>query len=259
MHDGTAINRDFYNALWSGTELVSADRFNTWPLVSGLLARSPRRLELGPGLRPRLPVLGSYFIDISPPVIRQLAARGGIATEADSAGLPFKDGKFELVCAFDLLEHIDDDRKLLGEVSRVLKDGGVFIVSFPLHARLWTRFDEIAGHLRRYDPATVAALLAEHGLVLQKSAVYGMQPSSPRLVHFGLWWLENFRKEALWWYNRVLMPLGLLFQKRLEFVDGLVDAADVDEVVLVCRKQKIQHLTPAGVGGEGGKYPVADF
>jgi len=63
-----------------------------------------------------------------------------------------------------------------------------------------------------------------------------MQPSSPRLLDFGLWWLKHRRSEALWWYNRVLMPLGMFFQKRLKFVDGLIEAAGVDEIVLVCRK-----------------------
>ncbi len=251
MHDSTAINRHFYDALWSGTELTRPDCFNTWPLISGLLRLSPRRLELGPGLRPRLPLLGSYFIDLSPPVITQLTAHGAIAAAADCVGLPFKDNKFELVCAFDLLEHADDDRQILEEVSRVLKEDGVFIFSVPLHARLWTKFDDLVGHVRRYDPDDLTGMLAMYGLVLKKSAVYGMQPSSPSLVNFGLWWLENFRKEALWCYNRLLMPLGLFFQKKLEFVDGLISAADADEIVLVCRKQ-------TGVACAPTKYPVAD-
>lgn len=251
MHDSTAVNRNFYDALWSGTELARPDRFNTWPLISGLLRLSPRRLELGPGLRPRLPLTGSYFIDISPQAIRKLSAHGGIAAEANCAGLPFKDNKFELVCAFDLLEHADDDRQILEEVSRVLKEEGVFIFSVPLHAGLWTKFDDLVGHVRRYDPDALTSLLAMYSLVLEKSAVYGMQPASPRLVNFGLWWLEHFRKEALWCYNRVLMPLGIFFQKRLTFVDGLISAADADEIVLVCRKQ-------TKVACAKTKYQVAD-
>jgi hypothetical protein len=63
-----------------------------------------------------------------------------------------------------------------------------------------------------------------------------MQPANPRLLDIGLWFLKHRRSEAMWWYNKVLMPLGLFFQKRLEFVDGLVKASGVDELVLVCRK-----------------------
>jgi hypothetical protein len=40
----------------------------------------------------------------------------------------------------------------------------------------------------------------------------------------------------MWWYNRVFMPLGLRFQKSLSFAAGLIDTAEVDEILMVCRK-----------------------
>lgn len=237
MRDSVAANRDFYDVLWSQADLERPDRFNTWPLISGLLPLAPARLEIGPGLRPRLPIRGTRFVDISAPVIERLTARGGIALPAEIGDLPFGDGTFELVCAFDVIEHTEDDRQVFGEVSRVLKEGGHFVFSVPLYTVLWTKFDELVGHVRRYDPADLLALLAEHGLLLERSAAYGMQPASPRLLDFGLWWLKHRRREAMWWYNKVLMPLGMFFQKRLKFVDGLIEAAGVDEIVLVCRKR----------------------
>lgn len=236
MRDSTSVNRDFYDVLWSETHLERPDRFNTWPLISEYLPLAETRLEIGPGLRPRLPVSGTHFVDISPPVIEKLTASGGIAQRADITDLPFGDGTFELVSAFDVIEHAEDDRRIFSEVGRVLKEGGFFIFSVPLHAGLWTKFDEFVGHVRRYDPADLLALLAAHDLVLERSAAYGMQPSNPRLLDFGLWWLKNRRRQAMWWYNRVLLPLGMFFQKRLKFVDGLIDAPGVDEIVLVCRK-----------------------
>jgi SAM-dependent methyltransferase len=236
MRDSTSINRDFYDRLWSESRLMRPERFNTWPLISGLVPRAPERLEIGPGLRPRLPISGTRFVDISPPVIEQLKTRGAVAVSAEISDLPFSDKTFDLVCSFDVVEHVEDDRPVFAEVSRVLKDGGVFIFSVPIHARYWTRFDEIVGHVRRYDPDDLLALLAGHGMLLERSAAYGMQPANPRLLDIGLWFLKHRRSEAMWWYNKVLMPLGLLFQKRLQFVDGLVRAAGVDELVLVCRK-----------------------
>jgi SAM-dependent methyltransferase len=237
MRDNNAINRDFYDVLWSESHLKRPDRFNTWPLISGLLPLTPSRLEIGPGLRPRLPISGTCFVDISPPVIERLTTRGGIAVPGEITDLPFSDGKFELVCAFDVIEHVEDDRRVFSEVSRVLKRGGYFIFSVPVHVGLWTKFDEFVGHVRRYDPADLPALLAEHDLVLERSAAYGMQPANPRLLDFGLWCLKHRRREAMWWYNKVLLPLGIFFQKRLKFVDGLIDATGVDEIVLVCRKR----------------------
>lgn len=237
MQNSNAVNRDFYDVLWSESQLTRPERFNTWPLISGLLPFAPERLEIGPGLRPRLPISGTSFIDISPPVIEKLKAGGGIAVSAEITDLPFCDGTFELICAFDVIEHVEDDRRVFGEVSRVLKEGGVFIFSVPVHVRLWTKFDEFVGHVRRYDPADLTALLAAHDLVIDTSAAYGMQPASPGLPAFGMWCLRHSRREAMWLYNKVLMPLGMFFQKRLTFVDGLIDATGVDEIVLVCRKR----------------------
>ena len=235
--DIAATNRTFYNALWRRARLERPDGFNTWPLVSALLPFASARLEIGPGLRPRLPIAGTHFIDISAPVIERLNARGGIAEPGEIGALPFSDREFDLVCAFDVIEHAEDDRCVFGEVSRVLKDDGVLIFSVPLHPDLWTEFDDVVGHARRYDPSDLLAIMAGNQLELEKSAAFGMQPASPRLVKYGMWWLEHRRAWAMFWYNWVGMPLAMRFQKPLKLVHGFIDATGVDEVVLVCRRK----------------------
>ena len=87
--DIVATNRKFYDALWGKANPQRPDHFNTWPLVAELLPFAPSRLELGPGLRPRLPIAGTHFIDMSPPAIEQLNARGGIAVRSEIGALPF--------------------------------------------------------------------------------------------------------------------------------------------------------------------------
>src|SRR5947207_12077650 len=136
-----ATNRAFNDTLWWKARLQRPDRFNTWPLVSDLLPFAAARLEIGPGLRPRLPIAGTHFIDISPPVIEQLKARGGLAVRGDIGLLPFDDETFDLVCAFDIIEHVEDDDRAFGEMTRVLKNGGVLIFSVPMHTELWSDFD----------------------------------------------------------------------------------------------------------------------
>ena len=64
-----AANRSFYDPLWRDAQLVQPERFNTWPLVSGLASRVARRLEVAPGLRPRLPLADTQFADISVPAL----------------------------------------------------------------------------------------------------------------------------------------------------------------------------------------------
>lgn len=230
------INHDFYEALWAETYLVPPKRFNTWPLVALLLPLAPARLEIGAGLRPRLPVASTHFIDLSPSAVARLNALGGLATVGDLTDLPFPAARFDLVAAFDVIEHVADDQRAFHELARVLKPGGILLCSVPLHTAHWTSFDACVGHARRYDPATLRDLLAAHGFTIEQSAVFGMQPNHPRLLDYGVRMLTTRRRRALRWYNRVFMPLGLLFQKRLRFTPGLLDTRAVHEVALVCRR-----------------------
>jgi hypothetical protein len=136
----------------------------------------------------------------------------------------------------DIVEHVDDEDGALSELSRVAKDGAVLIISIPLHPLLWTAFDDFVGHKRRYEPPHLLAKLTQHQIVVERSAVFGMQPRSSRLVNMGMWWLLNHRDTAMRFYNRLFMPLGLLFQKELRIEPGMIETGGVDEVLLVCRK-----------------------
>ncbi len=164
-------------------------------------------------------------------------ARGADAICASVTALPFPDQAFELVCAFDIVEHLADDTPVWRELERVTAPGGVLLLSLPLHPSCWTAFDDFVGHCRRYEPAQVDASLAAHGFVVEHSAVYGMQPKSSKLLDVGLWFLVNQRERAMWWYNNIFMPLGVRFQGKLDLVPGMIDTQGVDEVLLVCRKR----------------------
>jgi SAM-dependent methyltransferase len=227
----------FYDELWSRTFLTRPERFNTWPLIAALLPNSPARLELGPGLRPRMPIAGTHFIDLSATVVERLNGRGARAQKGCTSSLPFEDGAFDLVCAFDVIEHVESDLRAFTELSRVLKKDGVLIFSVPLHAGLWSPFDDFVGHLRRYDPSALTAILKERNLLLEKSAVFGMQPSNPRLLSLGTWFLTHRSFGALFWYN-LFLPFAIFFQKTLKFSAGMPNTSGVGELLLVCRRCK---------------------
>ena len=235
--DARAANRRFYDTLWSAGYLVPPHRFNTWPALSDLASAAADRLEVGPGLRPRLPVDGTHFVDVSAPALARLRERGGRATLSDVTALPFPDRAFDLVCAFDIVEHVDDDRGVFGELTRVARPGATVVLSVPLHQVRWTAFDEVVGHVRRYDPADLLALLDDYGLTLERTAVFGMEPKSGWLLDLAVWGLTRRREQALRWYNAVILPLGLWMQRRLEWGDGLIDVADVGELLLACRRR----------------------
>jgi SAM-dependent methyltransferase len=231
-----AGNLDFYDPLWKRSRLASPEGFNTWPLVQSLLAPSQRRLEVAPGLRPRLPLDGTRFVDASRPAVAKLRKKGAHAEVALVSRLPFADRTFDLVAAFDIVEHVDDDDAALSELARVAAPGSTLLLSVPLHPSRWTKFDDLAGHRRRYEPELLWSKLTRHGLNVERTAVYGMQPRSPWLLAFGIWWLTNLREFAFWWYDRVILRFGAVFQRRLELTPGVLDVSDVDEVLLVCRK-----------------------
>jgi SAM-dependent methyltransferase len=235
--DLLAENRRFYNMLWSGSRLIGPEKFNTWPIVQSLLPKSAQRLEVAPGLRPRLPIEGTQFVDISEPALAALRGRGGSVTLGQVNSLPFADSSFDLIGAFDIIEHVDDEDGALSELARVATSGAALLISTPLHPHLWNAFDEFVGHKRRYEPPRLIAKLAEHHLVIERSTVFGMQPKSSRLLDLGMWWLTHRRREAMWWYNRVFMPIGLRAQKELKFSPGMMPTDGIDEVLLVCRRQ----------------------
>jgi SAM-dependent methyltransferase len=237
-------NREFYDTLWTDARLVGPESFNTWPLVCSLVSHSLRRLEVAPGLRPRLPLEGTHFMDLSAPAVSKLRAHGATALLGLVSSLPFRDGVFDLICAFDIIEHVDDDDRALSELSRVAAPGAAFLLSVPLHPSRWSAFDDFVGHRRRYQPERLFGILAEHGFSVNQSAVYGMQPRSSRLLDLGIWCLTHRREKAIWWYNHILMPLGVRFQKKLSLMPGMIDTEGVDEALLVCRKESGFHRRP---------------
>ena len=73
---------------------------------------------------------------------------GGVCGSA--LALPFGDATFDVVCAFDVVEHCEPEALALAELARVLKPGGRLLISVPAYQWAWTEFDEENGHHRRY-------------------------------------------------------------------------------------------------------------
>jgi SAM-dependent methyltransferase len=58
--------------------------------------------------------------------------------------------KYDLITCFDVLEHIEDDRKALAKMAMLVNDGGFLVLTVPAYQFLWNRHDEINRHHRRY-------------------------------------------------------------------------------------------------------------
>ena len=71
---------------------------------------------------------------------------------------------FDLVCAFEVLEHIEDDTTALKEWASRVRPGGWLMLSVPADQYRYGPWDELVGHFRRYDPDDLTKLLANCGL-----------------------------------------------------------------------------------------------
>lgn len=69
----------------------------------------------------------------------------------DGRRLPFKDEVFDYVICADVLEHVEDDEKVLDNIYRVIKRGGEAIITVPAYKSLYGAHDKLIGHFRRYD------------------------------------------------------------------------------------------------------------
>jgi len=78
--------------------------------------------------------------------------------------LPFPDDVFSVVSAFDVLEHCADEHASLREIHRVLRPGGVLLLSVPAYQWAWTDFDVANGHFRRYTRARAVRAVTAAGL-----------------------------------------------------------------------------------------------
>lgn len=80
---------------------------------------------------------------------------------------------FDLACAFEVLEHIRDDREALTAWVQYLRPGGHVLVSVPADPDRFAAGDELAGHFRRYSEDSLAALLESSGLEVVHIERYG--------------------------------------------------------------------------------------
>lgn len=146
-----------------------------WP------AGSSRVLEVGCGqgalgarLAARYDYLGLERDPVSAAVARERLARlgRGEIRQADSATLDAAE-RYDVVCAFEVIEHLEQDRAAMAQWIQHLRPGGTLLLSTPADPARFGPADHAAGHFRRYAPAQLAELLVGLGLVEVRVTRYG--------------------------------------------------------------------------------------
>jgi SAM-dependent methyltransferase len=85
--------------------------------------------------------------------------------QMDARNIPFEE-EFDVIGAFDVLEHIHEDEKVLSRMYRAARAGGGVILTVPQHPFLWSRQDEHACHVRRYTSSELRSKLERAGFTV---------------------------------------------------------------------------------------------
>ena len=131
-------------------------------------------LEVGCGTGHNLPMLETFgtvdAIEIDE-AARGLAEKR-LGRPVHGSRLPelpgIAEGHYDLIGAFDVIEHIDDDTAAVASLARRLKLGGKLVVTVPAHQWMWSAHDVVNHHQRRYSKARLKALIDGSPLKLEK-------------------------------------------------------------------------------------------
>jgi SAM-dependent methyltransferase len=163
---------------WRYRELYEMEDHHWWfrgrrAVIWSLLRRaglppSPRILDAGCGTGRNLVEFGrlgeAEGVDASADAVAFCLRRGlhGVL-RAPLHELPYEDGRFGLIIATDVIEHLDDDRGALAELRRVASTGARLVVTVPAYQWLWSEHDVSMHHCRRYTLRRLQSRVAEVG------------------------------------------------------------------------------------------------
>jgi SAM-dependent methyltransferase len=165
-------------------QMAALDQRHWWyvarrKVLAGLIRRrvrppaNARILEIGCGTGHNLEMLGTFgtvdALEVDE-TARALATKR-LAREVFCAPLPELAGipqtHYDMVAAFDVVEHIPDDEAAIGSIARLLKPGGKLVLTVPAHQWMWSAHDVVNHHQRRYSKAGLTRLVEASPLKLE--------------------------------------------------------------------------------------------
>jgi SAM-dependent methyltransferase len=91
--------------------------------------------------------------------------------QMDARNIPFYE-EFDVIGAFDVLEHIEEDELVLSQIHEALKPNGHMILTVPQHAWLWSAVDEYACHVRRYEAQELRRKIEKAGFEVVRTTSF---------------------------------------------------------------------------------------
>jgi len=144
-------------------------------LCSQVTDRRPRILDVGCGTGANLLMLSKYGdaegVDVSEDALAFCRERGLQSVKLGAGEeLPYEGGTFDLVTAFDVVEHMDDDLAGVKEMRRVLRPGGRVLIFVPAFMFLWGLQDDVSNHRRRYRMSELRRVLEQAGFEVERTS-----------------------------------------------------------------------------------------
>jgi SAM-dependent methyltransferase len=182
-------------------------------------------LEVGAGLgefASQLTGLRRHVVtDVDPGAVAAMAERFSDRPEVEARTLDLADGAIDVgtplasVVAINVLEHIDDDTSALRSLATMVEPGGRIVLWVPGYMQLYGDFDRAVGHVRRYTPRTLTAVITAAGLTPEL-----VRPVN--LLGGVAWWLTVRRggvgtpkPSLVRTYDRFVVPLTRLVERRV--------------------------------------------
>jgi len=134
--------------------------------------------------------------------------------QLDAANLQFI-SEFDIICTFDVLEHIEDDKKTIKNIYTALKDNGLYFISVPQHKFIWGAIDELSNHKRRYSKKELINKITEAGfkVLYTSSFVFSLFPFMivSRLLNRKALPKNKDNNEDLFHELKIMKPINNLF------------------------------------------------
>jgi len=125
-------------------------------------------------------------IDLNENLVNELKKGGLNVSLASATAIPFLDNSFDVVNCRHIIEHLfpEEARKMILEMKRVLKPGGIIILTTPTEEAVWNTF----GHIKPYNPTAIKKLFLEVSLESFDS-VSGLKIE--KVIYLGRWSLNK--------------------------------------------------------------------